>query len=353
KEIYEEIFEYGPVSDLMRDEKVTEIMINSWNEIYIEINGFIKKTSASFKSEQHLRNIMEKIISPLGLRLDESCPWTDARLENGSRINIVIPPISLKGMVVTIRKFKNDIYSTEDLLKQGAINRKISKFLKSCVEKRLNIIVSGAASTGKTTFLNIISNFISDNERIITIEDTLELRLNAGHVIRLEGRHANLEGRGEITLRDLIRNALRMRPDRIIVGEIRGQEAVDVLQAMNTGHEGSMTTIHANSPYDLISRLETMLLMSAANITPSSAKRIILASIDLIIHLERTEEGLRKVSCISELYGSPGLHNGESVVDVVDIFISCTEGKDQDFSFTGKMPSFAEKINWKEADFVA
>ena len=352
KQIYEEMFEYGPISDLMRNEKITEVMINSWNDIFIETGGYIRKTDTAFNSMQHLRNTVEKIISPLGLRLDESIPYTDARLADGSRINVVIPPVSVNGMVVTIRKFNKDLLTAKDLLKCGSINEKIAEFIKSCVKNRLNIIVSGASSTGKTTFLNVISNFIPGSERIITVEDTVELALKAKHVISLESRQANLEGRGEITLRDLIKNSLRMRPDRIIVGEIRGAEAIDVLQAMNTGHEGSMTTIHANSPHDLSSRLETMLLMSAANLTPASAKRMIVSAIDMVIHLERKEDGSRMVSCISEIVKNNDCKDRDMAVKIKDIFRPGFKDDKPDFVFTGNVPAFSGKIGWKEKDFA-
>ncbi len=352
KQIYEELFEYGPISDLMRNEKITEVMINSWNDIYIETGGYIRKTCAVFNSMQHLRNTVEKIISPLGLRLDESIPYADARLADGSRINVVIPPVAVNSMVVTIRKFNRDLLTAGDLLKCGSINEKIAEFIKSCVKNRLNIIVSGASSTGKTTFLNVISNYIPDSERIITVEDTVELALNAKHVICLESRQANLEGRGEITLRDLIKNSLRMRPDRIIVGEIRGVEAIDVLQAMNTGHEGSMTTIHANSPYDLVSRLETMLLMSASNLTPASAKRIIMSSIDMVIHLERNEEGTRRLAFISEIVKKNGCNDRDTAIIIRDIFRTGFKDNKTEFVFTGNMPAFSEKINWRKKDFT-
>jgi pilus assembly protein CpaF len=352
KQIYEELFEYGPISDLMRNEKITEVMINSWNDIYVETGGYIRKTDAAFNSMQHLRNTVEKIISPLGLRLDESIPYTDARLADGSRINVVIPPVAVNGMVVTIRKFNKDLLTAADLLKCGSINEKIAEFIKSCVKNRLNIIVSGASSTGKTTFLNVISNYIPDSERIITVEDTVELALKAKHVICLESRQANLEGRGEITLRDLIKNSLRMRPDRIIVGEIRGVEAIDVLQAMNTGHEGSLTTIHANSPHDLASRLETMLLMSAANLTPASAKRMIMSSIDMVIHLERKEEGSRTVACISEIVKKNDCNDRDVAIIIKDIFRAGFKDNKAEYIFTGNMPAFSGKINWRKKDFA-
>ena len=351
KEIYEETFEYGPISQLMKNNDITEIMINDWDKIYIEAGGNIRKTRVSFNNKQHLRNMAEKIISPLGLRLDESCPMADARLADGSRINTVISPVSIQDTVVTIRKFKPDLLCISDLLKNGTLDERIASFIKSCVLNKINIIISGATSTGKTTFLNIIANFISKCERIITIEETLELDLHCGHVVKLEARPASIEGRGEITIRDLVKNSLRMRPDRIIVGEIRGNEAIDVLQAMNTGHEGSMTTVHANSPLDLLSRLETMLLLSAANLNPPSARRIISSSVDLIIHLEKTQGGKRIVSRVSELTNT-GCSNVEGhVLGVKDIFVFDGKSKNSGFLYTGYIPGFVERIEWKKDDF--
>lgn len=303
KSIYEDAFEYGPISSLMKDNKVIEIMINDYNEIYFESEGIIERSKINFKNRQHVRSLAEKLINPQGQRIDESFPMADSRLKDGSRINVVIPPVTTNGsIIITIRKFKKNLLSTDDLIKTGSISREVADFLNLCVKNRLNIIVSGGTSTGKTTFLNILSNFIPINERIITIEETPELNLRPGHVLNMEGKPPNIEGVGEITLSMLIRNSLRMRPDRLIVGEIRGKEAVDVLQAMNTGHEGSMTTIHANSPLDLLSRLETMLLMSGINLNPVSAKKIMSSSIDIIIQLERNENGFRFLTKISGIF---------------------------------------------------
>jgi len=352
KEIYENTFEFGPISSLIRDDKVTEIMLNNWDDIYIEIDGLIKKTNIKFKSSQHVRNLIEKILSPLGLRADESMPMVDARLENGSRINIVLSPISLNESIVTIRKFKKNILEIDDLIELGTLNKEIAYFIKACVQAKLNIILSGATSTGKTTFLNILSNFISPLERVVTIEETLELNLNLEHVVRLESRPPNLEGKGEITIRDLIRNSLRMRPDRIIVGEIRGIEAIDVLQAMNTGHDGSMTTVHANSPVDMISRLETMLLMSGVNLNPSSARRIISSSIDLIIHLERQSDGQRAVSCLSEIIAPKKSIGLNTILEIKDIFAFQKEKSKNNLSYTGYIPGFMNKIKKRSADFA-
>ena len=328
-QIIEESFGYGPISSLMQDEEITEIMINNYDEVFIERSGIIQKINLNFNSNNHIKNFVDKILSPLGLRVDESCPMADARLKDGSRINVVIKPISLNDIVVSIRKFKRKLKNIDDLIKEDTLNLEIANFIKSCVENKANIIVSGATSTGKTTILNIISNFIPKNERIITIEDTFEISLTNENVINLESRVSNIEGKGEITIRDLVRNSLRMRPDRIIVGEIRGIEAIDVLQAMNTGHNGSMTTVHANSPFDLISRLETMLIMSGLNLNPSAARRIIASSINLIIHLERLENGKRVVSKISEVLSSEKVigENSEIILKDIFIFIPSKENK--------------------------
>mgnify|MGYP001077809068 CR=1 FL=1 len=359
REICEDSFGFGPVSYLMDNDEVTEIMINNYDEVYIEENGIIKKTKVKFKSNSYIKNLVEKILSPLGLRVDESSPMADARLDDGSRINVVLSPVSLNDMVVTIRKFRKKIIDMESLEKMGTLSRKVSDFIRLCVQAKLNIIVSGATSTGKTTFLNVISNFIPAGERIITIEDTLELSLNLQHVVKLESRPPNIEGKGEITIRDLVRNSLRMRPDRIIVGEIRGAEAVDVLQAMNTGHNGSMATVHANSPTDLISRLETMLLMAGLNLNPDSARRMIASSVDMIIHLERLTNGRRLLSGISEIASGSGSMGSNAVLEVRDIFniknksLSSDNGYETGDSiiFTGYRPTFIAKIKNAGFDF--
>lgn len=346
-QIFEESFGYGPISGLMKNEEITEIMINNFDDIFIEKSGLIQKSNINFNSNIHIKNFIEKILSPLGLRIDESCPMADARLKDGSRVNVVIRPIALNEIVVSIRKFKKKLKDMEDLVMEGTLNYEVSDFIKLCVENRANIIISGATSTGKTTILNIISNFIPENERIITIEDTFEININHENVVRLESRLPNIEGSGEITIRDLVRNSLRMRPDRIIVGEVRGIEAIDVLQAMNTGHNGSMTTVHANSPLDLISRLETMLIMSGLNLNPSSARRIISSSINIIIHLERLKDGKRVISKICEAVNENKVIGEKSEIIIKDIFNYCrTLDKDKNintancFKFSGHIPLF-------------
>jgi len=359
REIYEDSFSFGPVSFLINDDRITEIMINNFNEVYIEENDVIKKTEIVFRDNNHIKNLVDKTLSPLGLRLDESSPMVDARLKNGSRINIVLNPVTVNDLVVTIRKFKKDIMDIESLKKEGNLNKRVADFIEACVKSKLNIIVSGATSAGKTTFLNVISNFIQQDERIVTIEETLELNLNLPHVIKLESRPPNIEGKGEITIRDLVRNSLRMRPDRIIVGEIRGAEAVDILQAMNTGHSGSMTTIHSNSPKDLVSRLETMILMSRLNLNPPTARRMIASSIDMIIHLGKIENGRRVLLEISELINKNESIGSGTVLEVKDIFryqVKDTEMNDTgscsgSIVYTGHLPTFMDKMKSRGFDF--
>ena len=359
KEIHEDSFGFGPISFLIKDNRITEIMINNYDQVYVEKNAVIEKTDIIFRDNIHIRNLVDKTLSPLGLRVDESSPMTDARLKNGSRINVVLNPATSGDIVVTVRKFKKDLMDIESLKKEGTVNKEVADFIKICVRSKLNIIVSGATSTGKTTFLNVISNFILQNERIVTIEETLELNLNLPHVVKLEGRPPNLEGKGEITIRDLVRNSLRMRPDRIVVGEIRGGEAVDVLQAMNTGHSGSMTTVHSNSPKDMISRLETMILMSGLNLNPSAARRMIASSVDMIIHLDRLKNGKRIIAGISELKNKYDSIGDNTVLEVKDIFKYTAEDNVADgkelhrggINHTGYIPDFMDKIKGKGFNF--
>lgn len=349
-QIFEESFGYGPINEAMKDDDVTEIMINNFNDVFIEKSGLIQKANISFNNNLHVKNFVEKILSPSGLRIDESCPMADARLKDGSRINVVIKPVSLNEIIVSIRKFKKKLKTIENLIIEGTLNNEISDFIKLCVGKKANIIISGATSTGKTTMLNIISNFIPENERVVTIEDTFEININLKNVVSLESRMPNIEGKGEITIRDLVRNALRMRPDRIIVGEVRGIEALDVLQAMNTGHHGSMTTIHANSPVDLISRLETMLIMSGLSLNPSSARRIISSSVNIIIHLEKLKNGKRIISKICEVINESNVIGEKSEIVIKDIFnYLCADipSKKTDlndhFRHTGHIPLFLKQ----------
>jgi pilus assembly protein CpaF len=306
EQIVAEILGYGPLEPLLRDDTITEIMVNGPKKVYIERNGKIERTNVVFEDDEHLMRIIERIVAPLGRRVDESMPYVDARLPDGSRVNIVIPPISLIGPVVTIRKFYRTPLTVEDLIRLGSATPEVMEFLKACVQARINIVVSGGTGSGKTTLLNILSGFIPEGERIITIENAAELQLRQEHVVTLETRPPNIEGKGEITMRDLVINALRMRPDRIIVGECRGGEAFDMLQAMNTGHEGSMTTIHANSPRDALARLENMVLMAGTDLPHRAIREQIAMAIDLIVQTARMRDGSRKIVSLTEIQGLEG-----------------------------------------------
>lgn len=299
-----EINGYGPITELLKDKNVTEIMVNAPDEVYVEINGkLVKDESISFINSNHILRTIQKIVGPLGRTIDSSSPMVDARLRDGSRINAIIPPLSLKGPILTIRKFKEDLNSIEDLLRNGTMTNDMALFLEACVKSRLNILVCGGTGSGKTTILNILSSFISDNERIITIEDAAELRLKQSHVISLETRVDNYDSKSEVTIRDLVRNSLRMRPDRIIVGEVRGKEAFDMLQAMNTGHEGSLTTLHANGCIDALNRLETMVLMNGIEIPVSAIRDYIKDAINIVVNIARLSDGRRKITEIAEITG--------------------------------------------------
>jgi pilus assembly protein CpaF len=306
EQIVAEILGYGPLEPLLRDDTITEIMVNGPKKVYIERNGKIERTNVVFEDDEHLMRIIERIVAPLGRRVDESMPYVDARLPDGSRVNIVIPPISLIGPVVTIRKFYRTPLTVEDLIRLGSATPEVMEFLKACVQAKINIVVSGGTGSGKTTLLNILSGFIPEGERIITIENAAELQLRQEHVVTLETRPPNIEGKGEITMRDLVINALRMRPDRIIVGECRGGEAFDMLQAMNTGHEGSMTTIHANSPRDALARLENMVLMAGTDLPHRAIREQIAMAIDLIVQTARMRDGSRKIVSVTEVQGLEG-----------------------------------------------
>jgi pilus assembly protein CpaF len=306
EQIVAEILGYGPLEPLLRDDTITEIMVNGPKKVYIERNGKIERTNVVFEDDEHLMRIIERIVAPLGRRVDESMPYVDARLPDGSRVNIVIPPISLIGPVVTIRKFYRTPLTVEDLIRLGSATPEVMEFLKACVQAKINIVVSGGTGSGKTTMLNILSGFIPEGERIITIENAAELQLRQEHVVTLETRPPNIEGKGEITMRDLVINALRMRPDRIIVGECRGGEAFDMLQAMNTGHEGSMTTIHANSPRDALARLENMVLMAGTDLPHRAIREQIAMAIDLIVQTARMRDGSRKIVSLTEIQGLEG-----------------------------------------------
>ncbi len=316
EEVTADIIGFGPIEPLLQDPTVTEVMVNGPNQIYIEQRGKLHLTDITFDDDEHVRRIIDRIVSPLGRHVDESSPLCDARLPDGSRVNIVIPPISLIGPTITIRKFSKTPLGIDDLIRFGSMTPEIAEFLRACVVARLNIVVSGGTGSGKTTLLNVLSSFIPDDERIITIEDAAELQLRQEHVVRLEARPPNIEGKGAITIRDLVINALRMRPDRIVVGECRGREALDMLQAMNTGHDGSLTTGHANSPRDMLARLETMVLMAGMDLPVRAIREQIASAVDLIIQQSRLRDGSRKITQITEVQGMEG-----EVIVLQDIFV--------------------------------
>ncbi|MDO8661636.1 MAG: ATPase, T2SS/T4P/T4SS family [Candidatus Omnitrophota bacterium] len=346
KEILDEALALGPLEDLLSDPDITDIMVNNKDEIFVERHGKIELTSKKFISNEQVRTIIERIIAPIGRRIDESVPMVDARLADGSRVNAIIPPLSLTGPTLTIRKFRKDRYKTIDLIKFNSLTPEIADFIKACVLCRKNMIVSGGTGSGKTTVLNALSEYIPNDERIITLEDAAELKLNQAHWVRLESRPANIEGKGAIAIRDLFRNTLRMRPDRIIVGECRGTESLDMLQAMNTGHDGSMTTIHANSTYDVLSRLDSMILMSGVELPVRAIREMIASAVDIIVHTARLSDGSRKIMAVSEIGGM----KDELHITLNDIFIFKqtgvdTQGKVQGyFTATGYKPSFLDEI---------
>lgn len=335
-----EINGLGPINELLKDPNVTEIMVNAPDEVYVEIDGkLVRDESVSFINDSHILRTIQKIVQPLGRTIDSSRPMVDARLKDGSRINAIIPPLSLNGPVLTIRKFKKDLNNIEDLLRNGTLTRDMALFLEACVKSKLNVLVCGGTGSGKTTILNILSSFIGDGERIITIEDAAELKLRQSHVISLETRTDNYESKSEVTIRDLVRNSLRMRPDRIIVGEVRGAEAFDMLQAMNTGHEGSLTTLHANNGKDALNRLETMVLMGGLEIPVSAIRDYIENAIDIIIEVERLSDGRRKVVAISEV---DGFINDD--LNVVPIFKFIQKGLTKDLIVDGEFKLVNKKI---------
>jgi pilus assembly protein CpaF len=342
--IVAEILGFGPLQPLLEEQTITEVMVNGAKNIYIERGGKIHRVPVSFESDEHVMRIIERIVAPLGRRIDESSPYVDARLPDGSRVNAVIPPISLVGPVITIRKFAKNPITLEQLVQFGTITPEALQFLKACVESRLNIIISGGTGSGKTTLLNILSQFIPSDERIITIENAAELQLRQEHVVTLESRPPNIEGKGEVTIRQLVVNSLRMRPDRIIVGEIRDEAALDMLQAMNTGHDGSMTTAHSNSPRDTLSRIETMTMMAGMDLTNRAIREQVAAAIDLVVHQERMRDGTRKVVSITEISGMEG-----DVITMTDLFIFEQTGYEDGKVMgrlrpTGLRPKFMEKI---------
>jgi pilus assembly protein CpaF len=316
-EISADILGYGPIEPFLADRTVTEVMVNGYDHIYVERSGVIEKTDAAFVDTEHLERIIDKIVSRVGRRVDEASPMVDARLPDGSRVNAILPPLALTGPTLTIRKFAHDPYTMDDLMSFGSITEKAVHFLDACVRGKLNVLISGGTGTGKTTLLNALSASIPEAERIVTIEDAAELQLQQQHVIRLESRPQNIEGEGEVRIRELVRNSLRMRPDRIVVGEVRGAETLDMLQAMNTGHEGSLTTIHANSPRDALNRLETLVLMAGLDIPHRAIREQVASALDLIVHITRLVDGTRRVSHITEVVGMES-----DVVTLQDVFLA-------------------------------
>ncbi len=342
--IVAEILGFGPLEPLLADESITEIMVNGSKNVFIERKGKVERVPVSFESDDHVMRIIDRIVSPLGRRIDESSPYVDARLPDGSRVNAVIPPISLVGPVLTIRKFAKIPITIEDLIRFGSITAEAVEFLKACVSSRLNVVISGGTGSGKTTLLNILSQFIPADERIITIENAAELQLRQEHVVSLESRPANIEGRGEVTIRDLVVNALRMRPERIVVGEVRDDAALDMLQAMNTGHDGSMTTLHSNSPRDTLSRLETMVMMAGMDLPSRAIREQIASAINLIVHQERMRDGSRHITYITEVQGMEG-----DVITMTDLFVFEQTGIESGrvvgrLRPTGLRPKFMDRI---------
>jgi len=349
-EVSDRVVGLGPIEPLLRDPEVSEVMVNGADDVYVERKGRIEKVeSGLFEGEEAVLHVIERIVGPLGLRADESCPYVDARLPDGSRVHVILPPLSLCGPVLTIRKFSFVPYSARDLVRMGTLSPRTAAFLAACVRGRANIVISGGASSGKTTLLNVLASFIPDGERLITIEDAAELRLGKSHVVGLESRPPNVEGSGEVTVRDLVRNALRMRPDRILVGEVRGGEALDMLQAMNTGHEGSLSTAHANSPRHLLWRLETMALMSDVDLPLAHLREQIASAVDVIVHMARLPAGRRVAFHVSSV---DGIHDGRPVVNEVFAFRPrvTAEGR---FDATGHIPKVLGVLRERGADVPA
>ncbi|MBO8137538.1 MAG: CpaF family protein [Desulfotomaculum sp.] len=344
-EIVDEIIGYGPITPLLNDSEISEVMVNGPNQVFVEKKGKLIKTDVYFRDDDHVLQIIERIVAPIGRRIDESMPMVDARLPDGSRVNAIIPPLALNGPTITIRKFSQDPFSVDDLINFGTMTKEMAQFLEACVKARLNIVVSGGTGSGKTTTLNVLSSFIPSSERIITIEDAAELQLRQPHVVTLESRPPNIEGKGAITIRDLVRNSLRMRPDRIVVGEVRSGEALDMLQAMNTGHDGSLTTGHANSPRDMLSRLETMVMMAGMELPVRAIREQIASAIDLIIQQTRLRDGSRRITHLTEVQGMEG-----DVIVLQDLYVFRQTGVDQDgtvkgyFQSTGIRPKFIDRL---------
>jgi pilus assembly protein CpaF len=344
-EVRHELFGLGPLEPLLADPTISDILVNSPKKIYIERGGKLEVTNIEFKDDEHLMRVIERIVSTVGRRIDESSPMVDARLQDGSRVNAIIPPLSLDGPVLSIRRFGKEPLRMAKLIEIGAVTKDIAEMFEMCVRARLNVIISGGTGAGKTTMLNALSAYIPEDERIVTIEDSAELQLQQPHVVRLETRPANIEGRGEVTQRDLVKNALRMRPDRIVIGEVRGGESIDMLQAMNTGHDGSLTTIHANTPRDAIARLETMIQMTGMRLSDRAMRQQIASAIDLVIQAARLSDGTRRITAISEITGMEG-----ETITMQEIFQFERKGVDKDgkvigrFRPTGVRPRFAERL---------
>ncbi len=349
RQLTDDILGYGPIEPLLRDDSVTEVMVNAYDRVYVERNGKLERSEIRFVDDSHVMRIVDKIVSQIGRRVDEASPMVDARLPDGSRVNAIIPPLALNGPTLTIRKFSRDPYTVNDLINFGTLTARSAQFLAACVKGKLNILISGGTGTGKTTTLNAMSAFIPGDERIVTIEDAAELQLQQEHVITLESRPSNIEGSGEIKIRELVRNALRMRPDRIIVGEVRGAETLDMLQAMNTGHEGSLTTIHANAPRDALSRLETLVMTAGVELPHRAIREQIASAFDLLVQIQRLVDGSRRVTHISEVLGMEA-----DVVTLQDIFVAAPPQEDEAYSgahrllsplrATGLTPHFFEKL---------
>lgn len=345
EELLNEIIGFGPITRYLNDPDVTEIMVNGPKQIFVEQNGKLVLATSVFKDNNHVLHVIKKIVGAIGRRIDESSPMVDARLKNGSRVNAIIPPLAIDGPSITIRKFAEDPFMVDDLVGFGTLNTKMAELLRACVLGRLNIIVSGGTGSGKTTTLNVLSSFIPEDERIVTIEDAAELQLIQDHIVRLETRPPNIEGKGEISIRDLVKNSLRMRPDRIVVGEVRSGEALDMLQAMNTGHDGSLTTAHANTPRDMLSRLETMVLMSGMNLPIKAVRDQVSSAVNLIVQQSRLQDGSRKITHITEVLGMEG-----DVIILQDIFKFVQKGVDGkgkvvgEFEFTGIIPRFLKQL---------
>ncbi len=346
RQIGDSVLGLGPLEPFVRDPEVTEIMVNNWDTIYVERAGKLYWTGTKFHDDQQLRRTIDKIVGKVGRRVDESSPYVDARLPDGSRVNAVIPPLAIDGPALTIRKFAADPYQADDLIEFGTMTSPVAKFLEACVRGRINIIVAGGTGAGKTTTLNVVSSFIPDDERILTIEDAAELKLQQPHVVRLESRPPNIEGKGQVSIRDLVRNALRMRPDRIVIGEVRGAEALDMLQAMNTGHDGSVSTIHCNSPRDALSRLETITMMAGMELSNKAIREQIASAVQLIIYQQRLKDGTRRLTHVTEVAGMEG-----EVITLQDIFLfDFSAGIDEEGRFKGRLkstglrPKFLDKL---------